>query len=257
MKKLFFTLAISMFIQPCAFATHYLDLTHELSENTHNWPDTGKYSVTKTYAENLPQGGHVLSRDYVANEHNGTHMDAPIHFAKGHVGVDKVSLSKLIGPAIRVDVSEKVKNNPDYQISVADFEEWEKQYGKIPANSIILLDTGYDKYWDDFKKYTGADKSDKLASKHFHFPGLDPKAADWLIHQRQIKAIGIDTFSIDYGQTKSYLSHQILTKNDIPIFENVCRLEDLPPNHFMVYALPMKIKDGTGAPLRISAEIQN
>lgn len=257
MKKLFATLTLSCLLQTPAFATYYIDLTHEMSEHTHSWPGATKYAVTKTYVENLPGGVKVTTRDYVANEHSGTHMDAPSHFAPGHAGVDQVSLSKLIGPAIHIDVRDKVKSNPDYQINISDFLAWEKKYGKIPEGSIVLLNTGYDKYWDDYRKYTGTTPKDANQSTKFHFPGLHPDTAKWLVEQRKIKAIGIDTFSIDYGQTNQYLTHQILTKNDVPIFENVCHIDKLPPNHFNVLALPMKIKDGTAAPLRITAELPN
>ncbi len=257
MKKIFAAITLSCLLQSPAFATYYIDLTHEMSEQTHHWPGSAKFAVTKTYVENLPGGGKVSNRDYIANEHNGTHIDAPSHFAPGHVGVDKISLSKLIGPAIHIDVRDKAKQNPDYQISIADIKDWESKYGKIPEGSIVLLNTGYDQYWDDYRKYTGTSPKDKNAPTHFHFPGLHPETAKWLVENRKIKAIGIDTFSIDYGQTNQYLTHQILTKNDIPIFENVCHIDKLPPNHFNIFALPMKIKDGTGAPLRITAELPN
>ena len=148
-----------------------------------------------------------------------------------------------------------VKADPDHQINIQDIKHWETVNGKIPPDSIVLLNTGYGSYWDNYRRYTGMTPTAKDSAENFHFPGLDPQAAEWLISQRKVKAIGIDTFSIDYGQTQNYATHQILTKNDIPIFENISSMTKLPPRHFKIYAFPMKIKGGTGAPLRIVAEV--
>ena len=255
MKKFLFILALSGLIQTPAFATHYIDLSHELSDKTLNWPGQKNFKPSDTYEENLPGNASVRTRDFQATEHTGTHIDAPVHFSKGHIDISQVKLSQLIGPAIQVDVHNKVKSNPDYQIDIPDFLEWEKKYGLIPPNSIIMLNTGYDKYWNDFKKYSGTSRTDKDAATDFHFPGLHPKAAEWLVNQRKVKAVGIDTFSIDYGKTNNFPTHQILTNKDIPIFENVCHLDELPPNHFNIFAMPLKIKNGTGSPARIAAEL--
>ena len=89
-----------------------------------------------------------------------------------------------------------------------------------------------------------------------HFPGLDPKAAQWLVDNRDIHAIGIDTPSIDYGQSEYFESHVILLSENIPVFENLTNLGDLPARGFEIIALPMKIKDGSGGPLRIIALLQ-
>jgi kynurenine formamidase len=90
-----------------------------------------------------------------------------------------------------------------------------------------------------------------------HFPGLSPEAAQWLVDNRNIKAIGIDTPSIDYGQSQLFKSHVILLSENIPAFENLTNLDKLPNTNFEIIALPMKIKGGTGAPLRIIALLDN
>ena len=85
------------------------------------------------------------------------------------------------------------------------------------------------------------------------FPGLDPQAAQWLVDNRNIKAVGIDTPSIDFGRSSDFKTHRILMADNIPAFENLANLELLPPVNFQVIALPMKIKGGSGGPLRIIA----
>jgi kynurenine formamidase len=162
-------------------------------------------------------------------------------------------LEQLIGPAVVIDVSEKAQADRDYQISAENFTAWESQHGKIPNQAIVLLRTGYGKFWPDRLKYLGTDKSGPEAVAELHFPGLHPDAARWLVANRQINAIGLDTPSIDYGQSKLFESHQILFDKNIPAFENVANLDQLPVTGALVFALPMKIKGGSGGPLRIVA----
>lgn len=255
MKNMYLVLFLSIISFNCLAADlHYIDLTHNLSKTTLNWPTTTPFTITHTIAES-DNGFYVSVRDYASNEHAGTHIDAPNHFAKGHSGVADIPLEQLIGSAIKVDASHAVKNNSDYQVGIKDFIEWEKINGKIPANTIVLISTGYGKYWPNRELYSGTKKSGAASLTDLHFPGLDPNAALWLVQERKIKAVGIDTFSIDYGQTKQFLTHQVLTKNNIPIFENIADMDKLPDTDFTIYALPAKIQDGTGAPLRIVAAI--
>jgi len=145
--------------------------------------------------------------------------------------------------------------NRDYLVSVNDFMNWEKQHGKIPDDAIVLLRTGYGKFYPNAEKYFGTAERSDAAIPKLHFPGLDPEAAQWLVKNRHIKAIGLDTPSIDYGQSKDFRSHQILLGENIPVFENVAHLDQLPTTGSYVIALPMKIQGGSGAPLRIVAWI--
>lgn len=138
-------------------------------------------------------------------------------------------------------------------MNVADFLAWEKENGQLPAGVIVLLRTGFGQYWPDKIKYMGTDERGPAAIAKLHFPGLHPEAAQWLSNQRKIHAIGLDTPSIDYGQSTHFESHQILFKADIPAFENLANLEQLPSTGIWVAALPMKIKGGSGGPLRIVA----
>jgi len=142
-------------------------------------------------------------------------------------------------------------------VNVSDFEEWEVTNGPLPEDVIVLLHTGYGKFWPDRESYMGTAEIGPEAVAKLHFPGLDPAAAQWLVDQRKIKAIGLDTPSIDYGQSTLFESHQILFKANIPAFENVANLEKLPAKDAWVVALPMKIKDGSGGPLRIVALIKD
>jgi kynurenine formamidase len=118
---------------------------------------------------------------------------------------------------------------------------------------LLLLRTGYADRWPDRERYLGTKLKGPEAVKQLHFPGLDPLAAGWLVEHRAIKAVGIDTASIDTGQSRLFGSHVKLCEHNVPIFENVASLDELPSSGSTVIALPMKIAGGTGAPLRMIA----
>ena len=169
------------------------------------------------------------------------------------VDVAKVPLERLIGSAVVIDVTSKAEPNADYQVSTGDLQEWEKLHGVIPGNTILLLRTGFSARWPDATRYLGTAERGEGAVAKLHFPGLHPDAAKWIVASRPIKAIGIDTASIDYGQSTLYESHRILYARNIPAFENLASLDRLPPTGANIVALPMKIKGGSGAPLRVIA----
>ena len=178
-----------------AKAPEYIDLTHTFAKETLHWPNTPPFNITHEYTGS--ESGYFVSVwDYASSEHVGTHADAPNHFAKGHRGISEIPLEALIGSAIKVDVSQEVKKDRDHQISVNDLQQWEAQHGKIQPNTIVLFSTGYGKYWDNQTLYSGTQKTGPDVVKDLHFPGLSPQAALWLIQERKIKAVGIDTFSI-------------------------------------------------------------
>lgn len=231
-----------------------IDLTHEFSEETVYWVTAKEFEMDVVAAGETDKGFYYAANNFATAEHGGTHIDAPIHFAKGKQFVDEIPLENLIGNAIKIDVSERALTNPDYLVSIDDFKQWETEHSmQIPEGSIVLLETGFSKYYPDKKKYLGTDQRGPDAVKLLHFPGLSPEAAQWLVDNRNIKSIGIDTPSIDYGQSQYFKTHVILLSENIPAFENLTNLHQLPSKGFEVVALPMKIKGGSGAPLRIVA----
>jgi kynurenine formamidase len=233
-----------------------IDLSHVFSDETIYWVTSEEFKLDTVFNGLTPKGYYYSANNFSAAEHGGTHIDAPIHFSKQGQSVDEIPLEKLIGQAIKIDVSSKALNNPDYLLSVEDFLDWEKKEKIIiPSGSIVLLQTGFSKYYPDKIKYLGTDKRGKNAVKELHFPGLSPAAAKWLVENRTINAIGIDTPSIDYGQSEDFKSHVTLLSLNIPVFENLANLDKLPSKGFEIIALPMKIKGGSGAPLRIVAII--
>jgi kynurenine formamidase len=233
----------------------WVDLTYEFSSETIYWP-TGKPFELEEVAYGISENGYFYSMyNYAAGEHGGTHFDAPSHFAEDSDTSEKVPLDSLIGPAVVVDVTDKV--TPDYQIEVADIERWEEAHGWIPDGAIVLFRTGWGSRWPDRKSFLGTDKLGEEAVAELHFPGISTDAALFLARERRIDAIGIDTPSIDYGQSTMFETHQILYGANIPGFENVAHLDQLPEAGGFIVALPMKIAGGSGGPLRIVAFVPN
>ena len=233
---------------------HLVDLTHSFGPDTIYWPtDTEGFVLDSLAAGFTEKGYYYAANRFSCAEHGGTHIDAPIHFAEGRSTVDTIALERLVGPGIVVDVTEGAAKDPDYLVSISDLQAWEAKHGELPAGTIVLLRTGYSQRWSDRAGYLGTDKTGPEAVADLHFPGLHPEAAKWLVAERDIAAIGLDTPSIDTGQSTLYESHVALFAAEIPAFENVANLGRLPEKGFLVVALPMKIAGGSGAPLRIIA----
>jgi kynurenine formamidase len=230
-----------------------VDLTYAFDENTVYWPTAQSFKLETDFEGMTDKGYFYSAYRYSAAEHGGTHLDSPVHFAKGRYTSDQIPLQQLMGAAVVIDVTSQCASNPDYQVSVADFENWERRNGRLRPGTIVFLRTGFGKFYPDRKKYLGTDERGAEAVAKLHFPGLNPAAARWLTQNRSIKAIGLDTPSIDYGQSTLFESHRVLFEKNIPAFENVANLDQLPLKGFSVIALPMKIKGGSGGPLRIVA----
>lgn len=249
-----FTLVAGCAVHPQPWtAGRWLDLSHTFSAATIYWPTSERFRLEPVFDGTTEKGYHYAANQFCAAEHGGTHMDAPIHFAAGAPTVDRVPLESLIAPAVVVDLSSRGLKDPDYLIGTGDLAGWEKTHGAIPPGSVVLLRTGYDRFWPDPVSYLGTAERGEAAVPKLHFPGLAPDAARWLAEQRRIRAVGLDTASIDYGQSTHFESHQILAGRHIPIFENLARLGELPATGALAVALPMNIEGGSGAPLRIVA----
>ncbi|MEY3432652.1 MAG: hypothetical protein RL131_588 [Bacteroidota bacterium] len=234
----------------------WIDLSYAYDSSTLYWPNNPTGFVHTTDAEGVtPLGYYYSSYSLSTPEHGGTHLDAPIHFSKDHLTIDQIPLESVTGNAVLIDVSEKALKNRDYLVSISDIENWEKQNGVIPENTIILFRTGYGQFYPDREKYFGSAKKGNEAIPELHFPGIDPSATQFLVEKRKIKALGLDTPSMDYGQSKDFKTHQVLLGANKPGFENVANLDQLPNTGIYVVALPMKIKKGSGAPLRIIATV--
>ena len=232
-----------------------IDLTHSFGADTIVWPTEQDFKLIAQHAEDTPGGYYYASNRMELPEHGGTHIDAPIHFSKGKQTLDQIPIKRMIGTAVRIDVAKQCAGNRDYRVAISDFERWEAEHGRIQNDSIVLLDTGFARFWPSRKDYLGTELRGQEGVRALHFPGLHLEAAVWLIQERHVKAVGIDTASIDYGQSTKFEAHVALLSENVPVFENLADLHDLPYRGFDVIALPMKIGGGTGGPMRIVAVV--
>ena len=230
-----------------------VDLSHAYDEATVFWPTADRFRLEKVAEGMTEKGYYYAANNFFMSEHGGTHVDAPIHFAEGRQTVDRIPVDRLVGDAVVVDVEAKCAADADYQIAVADLVAWEDAHGQIPENAILLLRTGFSRRWPDAAGYLGTAERGDAGVAGLHFPGLHPEAARWLMTTRSVKAVGIDTASIDYGQSSLYESHRVLFERDVPAFENLTSLNRLPARGASIVALPTKIGGGSGAPLRAIA----
>jgi kynurenine formamidase len=227
-----------------------VDLTWSYDEKTIYWPTAKPFQFEKESWGISPGGYWYSAGRYSASEHGGTHLDSPIHFGKDQLSTDKIPLSRLVAPAVVIDVRKACDRHPDYLVTAADLTAWEKAHGAIPRGSIAVIHTGWGQFWPDHKRYLGTDKAGDVAG--LHFPGIGRDAAE-LLKSRGVAGVGIDTASMDYGQSKDFITHQVLNGAGIYGLENIAYLEKVPAKGATFIALPMKIAGGSGGPVRLVA----
>lgn len=228
-----------------------IDLTYPFDERTIFWPNNKPFQWEKT-AWGMAAGGYwYAAGNFCMSEHGGTHIDAPIHFGKGQNTLDQIPLYRLVGPAVVVDVRDAVAKDRDYRLSPGDLKTWESRHGRIPIGAIVVMYSGWGRYWPDKVKYLGSETPNDPES--LHFPGFSSEAAEFLVKERKIDGIGIDTPSIDHGPSRNFAVHQILNGANLYGLENIAHLDRMPPIGATIIALPIKITGGTGGPVRIIA----
>lgn len=262
MRRFVFLAAILLAVSAAAFrpasrtpdlaTAKVVDLTHAFDERTLYWPTSPSAFELKSLAGGQTPGGwYYSSNAFCTPEHGGTHLDAPIHFARGGRTADRIPVRELIAPAVVLDLRKKASADADYRLTVADVREWENRHGAIPAGAIVLLETGWSARWPDRKSYLGDDTPGDAS--RLHFPSYGKEAAEYLVRERKVGALGVDTASIDYGPSQDFLVHRIANGANVPGLENVANLDALPEQGAWIVALPMKIAGGSGGPLRVVA----
>lgn len=231
-----------------------VDLSHSFGDDTLFWPTEPEGFVLEPVFHGRTEGGWWYEANrFRTAEHGGTHLDAPAHFGEGRHAVDAIPVSELAGAAVRVDVSAACSENPDHAVATADLLAFEAAHGRIPDGAIVLVYTGWSRFWPDRARYLGTERRGPEATAALRFPGLSAEAARWLATERRVRAVGLDTASLDPGVSKTFDAHQALAAAEVPGLENLTGLERLPARGFSVVALPMKIRGGSGAPLRAIA----
>ena len=225
-----------------------VDLTYPFDETTIYWPGEKAFSHEFEAATH----GHYFysAANYAAPEHGGTHMDAPLHFNERGLSADQVPLADCIGPAAVIDFSARAISDPDATLSVDDIKAYESANGIIPDGAIVVARSGWGRYWPDQKRYLGTDQPDASALR---FPGYSAEAVGFILENRNVTAIAIDTASMDPGVSKDFPVHRLWLGANRPGFENVANADRLPTRGATIFCIAMKIGRGTGGPTRIFA----
>jgi kynurenine formamidase len=229
-----------------------IDLTHAFNERTVYWPTSPSTFKLERLAYGPTADGYFYAANaFCAPEHGGTHLDAPIHFAQGRRTSDAVPLEQLVAPAVVIDVSKQAAADPDYRLTRDDVVSFEQRHGRIKPGTMVLLRTGWSRFWPDRKAYLGDDTPGD-ASK-LRFPSYGEDAAKLLVEERKVGLLGVDTASIDYGRSRDFMVHRIAMAANVPGIENLTALDQLPAVGATIIALPMKIEGGSGGPVRAIA----
>ena len=229
-----------------------VDLSHSYNNKTLYWPTSPSKFEKKQLFHGITDGGWFYSANTICTpEHGGTHLDAPVHFSADGIATDEIPLDGLIAPAVVIDISGQAESDHNYRLTAEDVLSFEKRHGMIKAGTIVLLRTGWSRYWPDARTYLGDDTPGDAGN--LQFPSYGEDAARLLVEKRQVIILGVDTASIDYGESDDFIVHRVAAARNVAGLENLTGLAGLPATGAVVMALPMKIEGGSGGPARVVA----
>ena len=227
-----------------------IDLTHNLNDCSPNWEGTDESPFHATELGNIHRHGYY-SRIFTTQEHYGTHLDAPAHFAAGAWTVEQIPAERLVRPLVVIDVRDQAKNAPDYEVSVADVAAWEAEHGTIPNGAVVVANTGWDERWNSSKEYRN-----ELTDGLTHYPGFSLDAVTLLVKNRGVVGLGIDTMSVEKGATTTYPVHCFTSREGVYHLENLTSLNRVPAVGATIVVAPIKLESGSGAPARVLALVK-
>ena len=218
-------------------------LSHVIDARTPVFP--GDPPVEIRPAARIEQDGYYL-QSLTFGEQAGTHWAAPAHFHEGQPFADELDPADFFRPAVVLDVRAATVRDPDFTLGVPDIRQWEAVCGPIPPDSAVIMWTGFEDRWGDPAAYLNADAAGRL-----HYPGFGAEAARWLIEQRSIGALGIDTMGIDPGADTSYAANQLLLRQHRLHLENLCGLSQLPSAGAWIVIGGLRVRAGSGSPATV------
>jgi kynurenine formamidase len=210
-----------------------------------------KFELEKLASGPTPGGWFYSANRFCTAEHGGTHLDAPIHFYEEGLTADRLPLEQLVAPAVRIDVTRQAAADRNYRLTREDVLAFERRAGRIQPGTIVLLHTGWSRFWPDRGAYFGDDSLEDAS--RLEFPSYGETAARLLVEERRVAMLGVDTASIDYGKSQDFIVHRIAAARNVAGLENLTGLEALPETGFTVVALPIKVAGGSGGPVRVIA----
>jgi len=225
-----------------------VDLSHAISPSIPLWP--GDPHVVMKVVATMKKDGYYL-RSFTIGEHSATHMNAPNSFIAGNSeAITSYPATQRVVPAVVIDIRDKAAQNADYQLTKQDVLDWEAKHGKIAPNWFVILFTGWEDKWNDPKAFINQD-----AKRNLHFPGFAGATTKWLLAERQISGVGIDTHGVDPGLDTSYATNTQIAKAHKIAIECMANLDQLPPKGATLVLGPLQLTNGSGSPASIVAFI--
>jgi kynurenine formamidase len=228
-------------------ADNVLDLTHPLSPAFPIWPSPTTFPIKVTNTATVAKDGYYANK-WELVEHHGTHLDAPAHFAPQGGTAERLEPSSLIVPAAVIDLREKAGKNADAVVTIDDLKAWEKAHGRLPKNCGVFLNSGWDAKAGDAGAFLGQD-----GSKTLHFPGFSKEACEWLLKEREVAGLAVDTLSLDFGAAADFAVHKLWLGAGKWGLECVANLSKLPPAGATVFVGAPKVLGASGGPARVLA----
>jgi kynurenine formamidase/alkylation response protein AidB-like acyl-CoA dehydrogenase len=222
-----------------------IHLSHVINPDIPQWQGDPPVEF-ETVAE-LHKDGYYLRR-FSMGEHSATHINAPNSFHLDGVGIDEYSAQSLVVPAVVIDIREQALGNSDYALTVGDILAWEEQYGEIPPGCVVLLYTGWQEKWLDKNAFFNQD-----AQGSMYFPGFGNDATRFLVEERQIAGVGIDTHGVDSGQDTTFATNCLVLKRQGIVLENLTNLDQLPPTGATLVIGVLRLRGGSGSPAAVLA----
>ena len=222
-----------------------LDLSHTLSSSTPIWPGYTPIQI-QTLVTHDKDG--FYANQWTVHEHHGTHLDAPLHFGKGKWAADEIPEASLVCPAVVIHIHERAKTKADTLLTVNDLKAWEGKHGRIPRGAAVFMHSVWESRIGDQTAYRNMDDKQVL-----HFPGFSAEAADFLLKERQVNGIVVDTLSLDYGASKDFKVHYAVLPANKWGLENLANLAKLPERGATVFVGLPKVKGASGGPTRVIA----
>jgi kynurenine formamidase len=219
------------------------DLTHTFRAGFPVY--TGDEPSRRTIADYGAQG--FYAQEWTFGEHSGTHMDAPGHFVPGGRRVPQLRPEELLAPAAVIDISRRAASDPDATVTEEDVRRYERRHGRIPRNAVVFMDSGWAAKVNDDAAFKGGPAGD------YHFPGFGIDAVEFLLTRRSIRGIGVDTLSLDPGNSTTFEVHNRLLGADRYGIENVANLSSLRPRGAVVSVGVVPWEEGSGGPMRLLA----
>ena len=223
-------------------AKRLVDLTHAFTTDFPVFPG-GPQAARETLVTVEADGYYIQSWTFA--EHTGTHMDFPGHFIADGLRTDTLPVDMLMGPAVVIDIAARAENDADTMVTVDDLQAWEMANGEIPEGAFVMMHSGWESLIGT-PAFIGDDSG-------LHFPGFSAEASEWLVSQRAIHGIGVDTLSIDHGPSMTFDTHVIILGAGLLGIENVANLAsimDVPAT--VICGIP-RYEEGSGGPARILA----